>query len=211
MNYLIKGAGRCGSHWLCETLQAYTKYDIGEINLGKVKYNDTDEFRNYVNSCNGIILHNHHTFIPKDPSKWHYVFLTRRNILKRVSSVYFTRITNDNNINSERTTDLIKKYQNKKFGISYKKFDDIYQGIVYVEMLLQEEIKKYDWHSVTHLYYEDFINDEIYIKNIFNLQGECKIQRKYHPSIFNIEMLENYQQLKDYVDKKYKDAIINYD
>lgn len=211
MNYLIKGAGRCGSHWFCETLQKFTNFTVQEINCGSKNNTDTKEYRNYLENSNNMIVHNHYGFIPKDTQNWHFVFLYRKDILKRVSSVYFTRITNDNNINLQRIPALLKKYQTQRFGIPYKKFDDIYNEICYIEMLLLDEIKNHTWKSVHKLCYEDFIDNEDYIQNTFNFGNSYNLQRRYRPSIFNIDMLENYQQLKEYVDKKYKDVIINYD
>lgn len=202
MRYIIKSAGRCGSHYLQEYMSTILDLKMEEINYGKYSNTCNEEYFKYLDSLDNVIIHNHGGFIPTNTSDWNVIFLTRTdNLLDRAISVWFTRYTKQNNINIKKVKE-IENLSSKTYKILLKDILQIVNGMIYCENDIKEELKEHNWKNIYNLEYKNFINNPRYISNFFNINYINNYeQKKYARSIFSIKNVKNYDSLKEKFDK----------
>jgi hypothetical protein len=181
MNYLIKGAGRCGSQavmqWLGQNQNCKLKFTHGA---------DTFILKNTGNWA----VHDHYCWIPTHVRNWVLVYCTRKNKFDQSLSRCIAEKTNQ--WNHYRGLEI-----NEPITIPFENVWKKYKNIIYYDEVIMSVTKQFPWREVIEINQEDMSPQLFAEKLCYNEIGNSGIRNFVEKFPYKKrEVVKNYIELR---------------
>lgn len=191
MNYLIKTAGRTGSHKVMYYISHNTNSKIIDVDNPTINF---DKDITYIAHCHHQYTNGeHNVFMPSDPKNWILIKTYRNNIFDQTLSDYIHLITREQLSRPYLYQSDLKNIEIKPFLIDYELFKRNLEYFYNQEQIIKD-IDATKFHSCIELNYNEIVNNSFVEKLPF--KGDInKI-----PTIKNPwdkkSIIKNYKKLK---------------
>lgn len=181
MNYLVKGAGRCGSQavmqWLGQNQNCKLKFTHGA---------DTFVLKNTENWA----VHDHYCWTPTHIESWVLVYCTRKNKFEQALSRCIAEKTN-------KWNDYKDLKINKPIFIPFENLLKKYNNILYYDNVIMSATKQFPWREIIEIDQEDMTPQLFAEKFKYNNIGNSGIRNFVEKfPLKKREVVENYAELR---------------
>jgi len=181
MNYLVKGAGRCGSQavmqWLGQNQNCKLKFTHGA---------DTFILKNTENWA----VHDHYLWTPTHIKNWVLVYCTRKNKFEQALSRCIAEKTNQWNVYKDLQL-------NKPITIPFENVWKKYKNIIYYDEVIMSVTKQFPWREIIQIDQEDMTSELFAQKFKYNSIGNSGIRNFVEKfPLSKRKVVSNYTELK---------------